>query len=748
MNLVIVESPAKSKTIEGYLGKDFKVLASFGHVRDLPKKELGVDVKDNYKPTYEISPGSKKTIAELKKYATKAKTIYLATDLDREGEAISWHVREALKVNAKKYKRITFSEITKSALTAAIKKPREINMDLVDAQQARRILDRLVGYKLSPMLWKKVKTGLSAGRVQSVAVRLVVEREREITGFDPEEFWTISVLLSKQKEELKFKAFLKEADGEATKKMDIKNKKQAEEIEKGLLKATYKVLDVEKRDRTSRPSAPFTTSTLQMEASRKLGSSAKQTMRNAQKLYEAGHITYMRTDSINLSTQAITAVRKVIEKDFGKKYLPESVKGYKTKTKKAQEAHEAIRPTHFDRRDPSTDAYENKLYELIWKRTVASQMKEAIFEVIEAKITAKAKKKILFLAKGETIKFDGFIKVYMEGKDDETKEEAITIPELKKDEDLEFHELFNDQKFTEPPKRYSEATLVKKLESLGIGRPSTYAPTMSTIQDRGYVKLEEKRFHPEEIAMIVIDLLVEHFAKVVDYKFTAKMEDDLDEVAAGDAKWQEIIDEFYVPFAKNLKVKTKELDKKDIIKDKKLKEKCPECKSGLVEKLGRYGKFVACSNYPECKYSRPIEDKKEEKNMVVINDDGEAEKLKEAEEEKCEKCGGKMILKEGKFGKFLACENYPKCKNTKTVIQKTGIKCPDCGEGDIIERKTRKGRTFWGCSKYPGCKYASWVDPAKKDSAEGEESEEDEKEDDQEKDTSNDEGKDKKKEKN
>jgi len=579
MNLVIVESPAKSKTIEGYLGKDFKVLASFGHVRDLPKKELGVDIEDNYKPTYEIAKDSKKTITELKKYATKAKTVYLATDLDREGEAISWHVAEALKIDPKKYKRITFSEITKSALTSALKKPRELNMDLVDAQQARRVLDRLVGYKLSPLLWKKVKSGLSAGRVQSVAVRLVVEREREIKAFDPEEYWIISVLLSKKKEDLKFKAFLREIDGKKIAKMDVKNKKEAKVIEKGLESAKYKVLNVEKRDRSSNPAAPFTTSTLQMEASRKMGFSAKQTMMTAQKLYEAGHITYMRTDSTNLSTQAVTSIRKVIEKGLGAKYLPESAKGYKTKTKKAQEAHEAVRPTHFEKREPSSNARENKLYDLIWKRTVASQMKEAIFEVIEAQIEALTKKKFLFTAKGETIKFDGFIKVYTEGKDDEVEEDKVTIPELKKGEELEFHQLFNDQKFTEPPKRYTEATLVKKLEGLGIGRPSTYAPTMSTIQDRGYVKLEEKRFHPEEIALIVNDLLVEHFARVVDYKFTAKMEDDLDDVAAGDIEWQKVIGDFYEPFAKNLKEKTEELDKKKIIKDKKLKEKCPERKT-------------------------------------------------------------------------------------------------------------------------------------------------------------------------
>lgn len=717
MNLVIVESPAKSKTIEGYLGKDYKVLASFGHVRDLPKKELGVDIKDDYLPTYIVSPGSKKVISELKKQAKKAKTVYLATDLDREGEAISWHVAEALKLDSKKYKRITFSEITKSALSSALEKPRDLNMDLVDAQQARRVLDRLVGYKLSPLLWKKVKSGLSAGRVQSVAVRLIVEKEREIKDFKPDEYWVISVLLSQENEELKFKAYLKEVAGRAVKKLDIKNKKEAKEIENDLKNAKYEVESLDKKDKISSPSAPFTTSTLQMEASRKLGFSAKQTMRVAQKLYEAGHITYMRTDSTNLSVQAVTGIREVIEKNFGKKYLPESAKGYKTKTKKAQEAHEAIRPTHFGKRQPSSDGQENRLYDLIWKRTVASQMKEAIFEVVTAKIRAKAKKEFLFVAKGESIKFDGFIKVYMEGKDDEVEDEKVTIPELKKGENLQFHQLFTDQKFTEPPKRYTEATLVKKMESLGIGRPSTYAPTMSTIQDRGYVRLEEKRFHPEEIAMIVTDLLVEHFEKIVDYKFTAKMEDELDEIAAGDKKWQNIIDEFYKPFAENLKEKTKELEKKKIIQDKKLKEKCPECGSGLVEKLGRYGKFVACSNYPECKYSRPVENKKEEKKMAVVNSDGKTEKINEAESEKCEKCGGKMALKEGRFGKFLACENYPKCKNTKTIIQKTGIKCPECGDGELIERRTRKGKTFWGCSKYPGCKYATWQDPNGKEQA-------------------------------
>jgi len=728
MNLVIVESPAKAKTIEKYLGKGYKVLASYGHVRDLPKKELGVDVTNNYEPVYEIAPDSKKTVSILRSELKKAKELYLATDLDREGEAISWHVMQALgietenrKQKTKNYKRITFNEITELAIRRAIKHPREIDMNLVNAQQARRVLDRLVGYKLSPLLWKKVKSGLSAGRVQSVAVRLVVEREREIKTFKPEEFWILAVLLSKKADELKFKAFLIEENGQPIKKLDIKSEKEAKRLEKSLSNAKYKVLSVDKNIVQRNPSAPFTTSTLQMESSRKLGISVKQTMMLAQRLYEAGKITYMRTDSTSLSSAAILEIRKIITMDFGAKYLPVSAQKYQTKTKHAQEAHEAIRPTHFLERNGSDDPREQRLYELIWKRTVASQMASAEIQVIEARILAGVKEKLVFLARGESIKFDGFIKVYTEGSDDEVEEEKITIPELKKDELLDFHQFEKQQKFTEPPKRYSEATLVKKLESLGIGRPSTYAPTMSTIEDRGYVRLEEKRFYLEEIAGIVIDLLVEHFADVVDYKFTADMEDELDDIADGKMKWQEVIDKFYQPFSKNLKEKNKELEKKDIMPIKKIGEKCPECKKPLIERIGRFGKFIACSNYPECKYSRPLESK-EDKKSSVVQKNGEVEKLSEAEGEKCEKCSGKMILKEGRFGKFLACENYPKCKNTKTIIIDSKVKCPDCGDGTVIERRTKRGRVFWGCSRYPKCKYASWDDPKKKNDLPAEDS--------------------------
>jgi DNA topoisomerase-1 len=717
MNLVIVESPAKAKTIEKYLGSGYKVMASYGHVRDLPTDKLGVNVKSNYEPEYIVPDKAKKTVSLLKREASKSEKTYLATDLDREGEAIAWHITKAVglgdqksKIKNQNFGRITFSEITKSAIEKAIKNPKNLNLDLVDAQQARRVLDRLVGYKLSPLLWKKVKSGLSAGRVQSVAVRLVVEREREIREFSAKEYWLVAVLLSKIDDEIKFKAFLAEENGKPVDKFEITSGKKAKNYEKLLEEAKYKIIDLKQEDSLKRPSAPFTTSTLQMEASRKLGFSAKQTMMHAQRLYEAGHITYMRTDSTNLSAEAIAKIRSVVEKDYGKEYLPDGAQVYKTKTKRAQEAHEAIRPTRFEKGEVSTDGREQRLYELITKRTIASQMKEAVIEVTEARILADVKEKLVFLAKGERVKFDGFIKVYTEGRDDASGEELGTLPKLSRNENLNFHEFEASQKFTEPPKRYTEATLVKKLESLGIGRPSTYAPTMSTIQERGYVRLEDRRFIPEEIGEIVNDLLVKHFKDTVDYKFTAKMEDDLDAIAEGGEEWQKVIDEFYKPFEKNLAVKEKELEKENIMPVRELKEKCPECKKPLLIRFGKYGKFVACSGYPECKYSRPLESKADKK-AEVIEKNGETEKLSEAEGEKCEKCGGKMVLKEGRFGKFLACENYPKCKNTKTIVQGTGKKCPECGEGEIIERRTKRGKKFWGCSKYPGCKWASWEDP-------------------------------------
>lgn len=713
MNLVIVESPAKAKTIEKYLGKDYKVSASFGHVRDLPQKSLSIDVANDYKPDYQIVPKAKKVVAELKGLAAKADLVYLATDLDREGEAISWHLVEALKLkNKDRYKRIVFSEITKGALDRAIKNPRDIDEHLVDAQQARRVLDRLVGYKLSPLLWKKVKAGLSAGRVQSVAVRLVVEKEREIKNFKPVEFWLFGADLSKKEQTPVFPAFLIKVGDKDIKKYDIKSQAEADKIESSLKKAEYKVVDVVETESLRKPAAPFTTSTLQMEASRKLGFSPKQTMVLAQHLYENGDITYMRTDSTNLSDEAVRTIQNLIKKDFGQEYLAEGIRKYQTKTKNAQEAHEAVRPTHFDKREVTNDRRGQKLYDLIWKRAVASQMKDATFTVINATILAKTDQEYIFKANGEKLKFAGFIKLYVEGTDDEEISDGQMLPALKKDEVLQFHNFIKEQKFTEPPKRYSEATLVKKLESLGIGRPSTYAPTLDTIQNRGYVALEEKRFIPSEIGEIVTDLLVSNFAEVVDYQFTAKMEDEFDEIADGKREWIKVIDEFYKPFEKNLGEKSKTLNKSDIIKPEMLDEKCPECGSPLSIKLGRFGKFIACSNFPKCRYSRPMVNKEENKNLEVVSaTSGETESIKEAEGQKCEKCDGKMILKEGRFGKFLACENYPKCKNTKAIVGKTGIKCPECEKGEVIERKTKKRRTFWGCSRYPECKYATWENP-------------------------------------
>ena len=713
MNLVIVESPAKAKTIEKYLGSDFKVMASFGHVRDLPQKSLGIDLKKNYEPKYEILPKAKKTVSGLRAVVAKSAQIYLATDLDREGEAISWHLVQALNLSKKAdVKRIVFNEITKSAVERAVQNPRSIDTNLVDAQQARRVLDRLVGYKLSPLLWKKVKKGLSAGRVQSVAVRLVVEKEREIEGFKPVEFWVLGVKLSQKNDKLIFPAYLVEMAGKSVTKYDIKTKAVANKISGELDTATYTVLEVKHEDSVRLPSAPFTTSTLQMEASRKLGYSPKQTMVLAQHLYEAGHITYMRTDSINLSSEAVSAIKKMVVKNYGEKYLSSSDRVYATKTKHAQEAHEAIRPTHFDSLEVSGDRREQKLYELIWKRTVATQMASAIFDVLTVKIGANDKKYV-FLAKGEAVKFDGFTKVYTESQDDVVEIATIKIPELKKDEILNYVDKIEEQKFTEPPKRYSEATLVKKLESLGIGRPSTYAPTLETIQQRGYVELMQKRFQPTDIGKIVTDLLVKHFESIVDYQFTAEMEDRFDEIAEGKHKWQLIIDDFYQPFAKLLTEKNKEIDKSEIMPVEKTGEKCPECGSELVIRHGRFGKFIACSNYPKCKYSRPLESTVDQNNAEVVTENGGVETLTEAEAEKCEKCGGKMILKEGRFGKFLACENYPKCKNTRAIVGKTGIKCPTCEKGEVIARKTRKGRTFWGCSRYPDCDYATWDDPSK-----------------------------------
>jgi len=664
MKLILVESPTKSNTIQKFLGEDYKVLASYGHVRDLPEKSLGVDIEHNFEPKYVILPKAKKRVAELNSETKKATEVILATDEDREGEAIAWHLTQALSLGNPKHeirnpkqnlkmKRIVFHEITENAIKEALKNPRGINMRLVDAQQARRILDRLVGYKLSPFLWKKVAKGLSAGRVQSVAVRLVVEREREILNFKPEEYWAITARL-KTLDENKFEAQLIKIEEKKLEKFSITNKEAADEIVSDLDGAAWRVLKIEKKETRRQPLPPFTTSTLQQTAWAWFGFGAKQTMLLAQQLYETGLITYMRTDSFNLSKESIAAAFEKIKKDFGNNYLAMAPRIYKTKSKTAQEAHEAIRPTE-PNRDPETlkeklMPQQYKLYDLIWRRFIASQMSNAIFEATGVDILAKKPgNNYTFRAKGNVLRFDGFLKVYPQ------KLTETSLPALKEKEDLELKELMPTQHFTEPPPRYNEASLIKALEEYGIGRPSTYAPTMATIQTRRYViKDDQKRLNPTDIGILVSDILVKHFPEIVDIKFTAHMEENLDKIAGGEKEWRPVIKEFWEPFKENLEKKSLELSKEKIATEK-TELKCPECGKDLVIRMSRYGKFYACSGFPNCKYTAPLtEDKKEDLGH-----------------------------------------------------------CHKCDTGQIIKRRTKKGRTFWGCSNWPKCDYATWENPKK-----------------------------------
>lgn len=646
--LIIVESPTKAKTISKFLNNDYIIQSSFGHVRDLPVTELGIDTDNNFEPKYINIRRNSKHLSELKKYQKQADNIILATDEDREGEAISWHLAHALKIKPEATKRIVFHEITKKAILKALETPRKIDMKMVDAQQARRILDRLVGYKLSPLLWKKISKGLSAGRVQSIAVRIIVDREREIEAFKPQEYWDIEAIFSKDTHQ--FSGFLSKITDTALDKIAIKNKEEADKILADLGEAKYKIASIEKKETRKNPPAPFTTSTLQQSAANRFGFSAKQTMRLAQQLYETGKITYMRTDSLNLSTDALSDIKKVISDNFGNKYILPSPRFFKTKSKGAQEAHEAIRPTEAERTPDSIksslDDKQYKLYNLIWQRSIACQMPPAIMDTTT--IDTKADK-YTFRTNGSTIKFDGYLKVYP------TQVQENMLPELKEKEILDLVELKSDQHFTQPPARFSEASLIKILERHGIGRPSTYAPTISTIIERGYVEKIEKRFHPQEIGIAVNDLLVEHFPEIVDIEFTAKMEDDLDDIADGKIKWQPVIKEFYEPFAENLAKKYKEIDKKQY--QKETDEKCEKCGAPMIIRMGRYGKFLACSAFPKCKNAKDIKDEKE-------------------------------IKEENDLAK---------------------IHCPKCQKGTIVKRKTRKrGKVFYGCSKYPKCDYAAW----------------------------------------
>lgn len=704
--LIIVESPTKAKTISKFLGKDYIVKSSFGHIRDLPKKKMGIDTEHNFEMEYEIPERSQKTITELRNQLSKVNRIILATDEDREGEAIAWHLIKALNLNEKECERIVFHEITKNAIEEALKNPRKLNMNLVNAQQARRALDRLVGYELSPFLWKKVRRGLSAGRVQSVAVRLIAEREEEIKAFKQEEYWTIESLLKKQTDDKdnSFEAKLVKKNDKTLDKFAIKNDEDAQKIKAEIEKEPFVISNITKKQTKKKPIGPFTTSTLQQTASNKLGFSTKETMMLAQQLYEGiplenkeaiGLITYMRTDSTSLSKEAVAVARDYIVKEYGKDYLPGKPASYKTKSKSAQEAHESIRPTFPDRSPASIQEYLNpkqfKLYDLIWRRMIACQMQPALIDQTSVDINAGI---YTFRSNGSIITFDGFLKIYVT----QTKEKLL--PALEDKETLDLIELKPNQHFTEPPPRYTEASLVKSLEEEGIGRPSTYAPTISTIQDREYViKNEDKKFEPTETGMLVNKVLVEHFANIVNLKFTATMEKDLDKIATGEKEWQPILKSFYMPFKENLQLKDKEVDRKDITEEK-TDVKCDKCGSDMVIKLGRFGKFMACSNYPDCKNTHPLP-----------GEEGKKPPEAEKSDEKCEKCGQPMVYKVGRYGKFLGCSGYPDCKNIKSIKKLTGVKCPDCEKGDILEKKSKRGKVFFACSEYPNCKFALWNKP-------------------------------------
>lgn len=698
--LIIVESPTKAKTISGFLGKEYKVESSYGHVRDLPVSKLGVDVENNFEPHYLVPTKAKKTVTNLKKLASKAEMVYFATDEDREGEAISWHLQALLDLPEKKQKRIAFHEITKKAIAQALEHPRDLDIHLIDAQQARRVLDRLVGYKLSPLLWKKVAKGLSAGRVQSVAVRLIVEREEEIKKFKAQEYWTIEGLANKTDQDFKVVVF--QHQGKTLDKFDLDQSK-AEKAVKEITPATLTVRQVDAKELNKKPNSPFTTSTLQQDANRRFGYSAKQTMVLAQQLYEgvhlgseghAGLITYMRTDSQNLSADFIGSAYDWISQNFGEQYASKGGRKYRTKAKLAQEAHEAIRPTDIentpDKVKEYLDARQHKLYTLIWQRSVASQMADAVLETTTVIIDAKGTDWTL-KANGSVVKFPGWQKVYESG-----SEENI-LPAMASGDKIDLKKLEAIQHFTTPPARYSEAGLVRAMEKLGIGRPSTYAPTIATIVERKYVDKVEKRLAPTEIGTIVNKLLVEHFPDIVDYNFTASMENDLDKIAEGEKKWQPVIKEFYEPFAKQLAMKEKEIDKKEIT-ETATDEVCEKCGSPMVIKLGRFGKFLACSNYPDCKNTKPL---------------GEDGKIEEPEktDEVCPKCGSAMIFKSGRFGKFLACSKYPECKTTKRIEKGTGVICPKCNQGEMVARKGRGGKFFYTCNKYPECQHITWSKP-------------------------------------
>lgn len=718
MNLVIVESPAKAKTIKKYLGKDYEVLASCGHVRDLIPKEGAVDTANGFSMKYQTIEKNDRHVQAITKALKKADALLLATDPDREGEAISWHLYELLKgrnkLKNKTVCRVVFNEVTKRAVQDAVANPRELSMDLVNAQQARRALDYLVGFNLSPLLWKKVRRGLSAGRVQSPALRLIVERELEIEAFKTQEYWTIEADITKDKQN--FTAKLTHYQDEKLGQFSITAGDVAAKAEKALLAAAggqLTVDKVEKKQRRRNPAAPFITSTLQQEAARKLGFTTQRTMRTAQQLYEGidiggetlGLITYMRTDSVNLAQEALNEIREFISGLYGEEQLPKQPRAFKTKAKNAQEAHEAIRPTLAKQTPSELKAHLSKdqyrLYELIWKRTVASQMIHATINTVAADLGCGEGNN--FRATGSTIANPGFMALYLEGIDDAKAGDGDEkmLPPLAQGETVTLKTIRPEQHFTEPPPRYSEASLVKSLEEHGIGRPSTYASIISTLQDRGYTLLEKKRFYPTDVGRVVNKFLTEYFTQYVDYDFTAKLEDELDAVSRGEGEWIPLLEQFWVPFKERIDHTEKNVKRSDVTHEA-MDEKCPKCDEPLSIRLGRHGRFIGCNNYPECDYTRDLNaDANEKEEPEVIAD------------RKCPKCESDLIIRRGRYGKFIGCSNYPDCRFIEPLEKPadTGVSCPKCNKGTLLKRKSRRGKIFYSCSSYPKCDYAIWNEP-------------------------------------
>ncbi|HKW79325.1 MAG TPA: type I DNA topoisomerase [Candidatus Limnocylindria bacterium] len=712
-DLVVVESPTKARTLERMLGDEYKVEASFGHIRDLPKSKMGVDLK-TFLPEYVVPDDSEKQVRTLRREAKAAQRVWLATDLDREGEAIAWHVADVIKVPKTKVRRVTFHEITPTAIRDAFKHPRDINQDLVNAQQARRVVDRLVGYTMSPLLWKKIRYGLSAGRVQSVALRLIVDREREIQAFVPQEYWSIEAQLANHAGE----SFTAEVIQHRGHKLEIPNADAAEKHRAALEKAAYAVKSVETRESTRNAAPSFTTSTLQQDASRKLGFSVKRTMVLAQQLYEGvslgdapvGLITYMRTDSLHVAESALRQAKDVVTREFGAQYALEHPRHYKTRSKGAQEAHEAIRPTDLSRTPTYLRRFlkpdQLKLYTLIWQRTLASQMAPAKFENTRLDVEAGP---YVLRANGRRVTFDGFLRVYSEGSDEPEKEIA-PLPAVEVGEALKLLGLKPEQHFTQPPPRFTEASLVKALEEFGIGRPSTYAPTISTLIGRRYVRKDGRALVPEDVGLVVTDFLKEHFADIVDTGFTARMEEDLDKIASGEVEWVPVVRDFFDPFHKRIEEKTKSVKKSDVTEEA-TDRTCPKCGRPVVIKLGRFGRFYSCTGFKKtkkgapqppgaCDYAEPLEGQVEPQLEII-------------EGEMCPECGRPLARRRGRYGPFIGCTGYPDCKYVKKTQQKMGVVCPECGKGELVRRRGRGRSIFYGCERYPECTYTARELPGK-----------------------------------